>query len=137
MGIPRMPVLARNTGLAMLIIGQTSRAVKLLATAGYCTDDFLTAYHRSTLNFAELDTLFSSVANIMNQVPIAVKSFTEEDAHAITPNDLLRQRIKLGVQRIADICPVEEQVISDNRVQEEVIRSETDVAEEETEDTNI
>jgi hypothetical protein len=26
---------------------------------------------------------------------------------------------------------------SDNRVQEEVIRSETDVAEEETEDTNI
>ena len=48
--------------------------------------------------------------------------------------------IKLGVQRIAVICPVEEQVDSDNRVQEEVgeevSRSETDVAEEE-EDTEI
>jgi hypothetical protein len=121
----------------MMIIGQTSRAVKLLATAGYCADDLLTAYHRSTLNFAELDTMFSSVTNIVNQRPIAVKSFTEEDGHAITPNDLLRQRIMPGGQRIADICPVEEQVISDNRVQEEVIRSETDVAEEETEDTNI
>ena len=43
--------------------------------------------------------------------------------------------IKLGVQRIAVICPVEEQVDSDNRVQEEVgeevSRIETDVAEEE------
>ena len=89
MGIPRMPALARNTRLAMLIIGQTRRAVKLLGTAGNCTDDFLTAYHRYTHNFAELDTLFSSVANIVNQRPIAVKSLTEEDAHTITPNDLL------------------------------------------------
>ena len=96
MGILRMPALARNTRLAMLIIGQTRRAVKLLGTAGNCTDDFLTAYHRYTHNFAELDTLFSSVANIVNQRPIAVKSFTEEDAHTITPNDLLLQRIKPG-----------------------------------------
>jgi hypothetical protein len=145
MGIPRMPALARNIRLDMLIIGQTSRAVKLLATAGCCTDNFLTAYHRSTLNFAELDTLFSSVTN-----------FTEEDAHAITSNDLLLQkskntvpgedcgtddyitrleRIKPGVQRITDICPVEEQVVSDNRVQEEVIRREIDVTEEEKDDT--
>ena len=160
----------------LVIICQNSRAVKMLATAGYSTDDFLTAYHRftanhanpllvvsdagtqlkkagqiiekgdpagldwkrivegaaksgtdwkcvepgcqwrnglaesavklvkstlsltlasqSSLNFAELDTLFSSVANIVNQRPIAIKSFTEEDAHAITPNDLLLQRSK-------------------------------------------
>ena len=44
-----------------------------------------------------------------------------------------RQEIKQGEQRIAVICPVEEQVVSDNRVQEEVYRSETDVAEEEKE----
>ena len=47
--------------------------------------------------------------------------------------------IKQGEQRIADICLMEEQVISDNRTQEEeggeVINSETDVAEEEKEDT--
>ena len=160
----------------LVIICQNTRAVKMLATAGYSTDDFLTAYHRftanhanpllvvsdagtqlrkageiiekgdpagldwqrivegaaksgtewkcvepgcqwrnglaesavklvkttlaltlasqTTLNFAELDTLFSSVANIVNQRPIAVKSFTEEDSHAITPNDLLLQRSK-------------------------------------------
>ena len=145
MGIPRTPVLARN---------------------------------------AELDTLFSSVANIVNQRPVAIKSFTEEDARAITSYFLLlqrakntvpgvaygtddsvtkrhevireleqiwwdkwvvtalphlvpfRKRIKPGVHRIVDICPVEEQVISDNRIQEgdEVINSETDVAEEEKED---
>ena len=160
----------------LVIICQNTRAVKMLATAGYSTDDFLTCYHRftanhgcpllvvsdagsqlrkagtvvekgdpagldwqrivegaamsgtewkcvepgcqwrnglaeaavklvkstlaltlasqSTLNYAELDTLFSSVANIVNQRPIAVRSFTEEDCHAITPNDLLLQRTK-------------------------------------------
>jgi hypothetical protein len=44
-------------------------------------------------------------------------------------------------QRIAVICPVEEQVVGDNRVQEdvgeEVNRSETDVAEEEKDDIEI
>jgi hypothetical protein len=34
------------------------------------------------------------VANIVNQRPIAIRSFTEEDIHAITPNDLLLQRSK-------------------------------------------
>jgi hypothetical protein len=47
--------------------------------------------------------------------------------------------IKQGEQRNAAICPVEEQVIRDNRIQEvegdEVINSETDVAEEEKKDT--
>ena len=28
----------------------------------------------------------------MNQIPLAVKSFTDEDLHAITPNDLLLGR---------------------------------------------
>ena len=160
----------------LVIICQNTRAVKMYATAGYSTDDFLTAYHRftanhanpllvvsdagtqlrkagqviekgdpavldwdriregaaksgtkwkcvepgcqwrnglaeaavklvkstlsltmasqSTLNYAELDTLFSSIANIVNQRPIAIKSFTEEDIHAITPNDLVLQRSK-------------------------------------------
>ena len=157
MGIPRMPALARNTRLAMMIIGETSRAVKLLATAGYCSDDFLTAYHRSALNFAELDTLFSSVAHMVCLRTIMFESFTEEDAHATTPTDLLLQRIKntvprvdcgtddyitrlqeikQGGQRFAVIC-LEEQVISANKGQEEVNRSETDVAEEEKDDTRI
>ena len=54
----------------------------------------LTMASQSSLNYAELDTLFSSVANIVNQRPIAIKSFTEDDIHAITPNDLLLQRSK-------------------------------------------
>ena len=35
----------------LVIICQNSRAVKMLATAGYSTDDFLTAYLRFTSNF--------------------------------------------------------------------------------------
>ena len=34
------------------------------------------------------------MANIVNQRPIAIRSFTDEDCHAITPNDLLLQRTK-------------------------------------------
>ena len=69
----------------MALSGSAESAVKLVKS---------TLASQSTLNFAELDTLFSSVANIVNQRPIAIKSFTEEDAHAITPNDLLLQRSK-------------------------------------------
>ena len=32
--------------------------------------------------------------NIINQRPIAIRSFTEEDLHAVTPNDLLLQRTR-------------------------------------------
>ena len=52
------------------------------------------------LNYAELDTLFSSVSNIVNQRPIAVRSYTEDELHAITPNDLLLQRTKNSVPGI-------------------------------------
>ena len=158
----------------LVIICQNTRAVKMYATAGYSTDDFLTAYSRFTanhgnpvlvvsdagsqlkkagqiiakedpasldwdkiqegaarngtqfkcveagcqwrnglaeaavkllkstldltiasqtnLNYAELDTLFSRVADIVNCRPVAARSFTEEDFHAISPNDLLLQR---------------------------------------------
>jgi hypothetical protein len=47
---------------------------------------------QSTFNFAKLDTLFSSIDNTENQRPIAIESFTEEDTHANTPNDLLLHR---------------------------------------------
>ena len=47
---------------------------------------------QTTLTFAEMDTLFCSVADTVNQRPIAVKSFTDDDIHAITPNDLLLGR---------------------------------------------
>ena len=50
---------------------------------------YLTLASQKALNYAELDTLFSSVSNIVNQRPIGVKHFTEEDYVAITPNDLL------------------------------------------------
>ena len=163
----------------LVIICQNTRAIKMLATAGYSTDDFLTTYRRFTANFgnpllvvsdagsqlkkagklveqgdpaaldwdriqqgaarngtewkcvepgcqwrnglaeaavklvkstlsltlasqttltyAELDTLFSSVADIVNQRPIAVENYTEEDLHAVTPNDLLLGRTKNSV----------------------------------------
>ena len=158
----------------LVVICQNTRAVKMYATAGYSTDDFLTAYRRftsnhgnpllvvsdsgsqlkkagqlisqgdpagldwtkikegaakngtdwkcvepgcqwrnglaesavklvkstleltlasqTTLNYAELDTLFSCIADTVNKRPIAVRSFTEEDIHAICPNDLLLGR---------------------------------------------
>ena len=69
--------------------GLAEAAVKLVKTTlGH------TLANQRTLNYAELDTLFSSVANVVNQRPIAVQFYTEEDYHAITPNDLLLQRSK-------------------------------------------
>ena len=44
-----------------------------------------------------MDTLFSRVADLVNQRPIAIKSFVEDDIHAITPNDLLLGRAKNSV----------------------------------------
>ena len=52
---------------------------------------------QTTLTFAEMDTLFSRVADLVNQRPIAIKSFIEDDIHAITPNDLLLGRAKNSV----------------------------------------
>ena len=69
--------------------GLAEAAVKLVKS----TLD-LTLASQSTLNYAELDTLFSSVANTVNQRPIAIRNFTDEDLHAITPNDLLLGRTK-------------------------------------------
>ena len=67
--------------------GLAEAAVKILTnTLG------LTLASQKRLTIAELDTLFSSVANIVNQRPIAVKNFTDEDYCAITPHDLLLQR---------------------------------------------
>ena len=43
-------------------------------------------------NFAEMDTMFSVVADIINSRPLAVKSLTETDITAICPNDLLLGR---------------------------------------------
>ena len=54
----------------------------------------LTLASQSSLNYAEIDTLFSSVANLVNQRPIAVQSYVEDDFHAITPNDLLLGRTR-------------------------------------------
>ena len=48
----------------------------------------------TTLTYAELDTVFATVANIVNQRPIAIRSFTEDDIHGICPNDLLLGRSK-------------------------------------------
>ena len=64
--------------------GLAEAAVKLLKSTLE-----LTLKRQKTLNYAEFDTLFANVANIVNQRPIGVKSFTEEDVHAITPNDLM------------------------------------------------
>ena len=163
----------------LVLVCQNTRAVKMLATAGYSTDDFITAYRRftanfgnpaliitdagtqlkkagqvleagdpasldwsriaegaskngttwrcieagcqwrnglaesavkmikstlsltlasqTTLNYAEMDTLFSCVAIIVNNRPIGVRSFIEEDLVALTPNDLLLQRARSEV----------------------------------------
>ena len=55
---------------------------------------------QKTLNYAELDTLFSSVANIVNHRPIGVKNFTNDDMEAITPNDLLLGRSRNSVPEV-------------------------------------
>ena len=72
--------------------GLAEAAVKLVKS----TMDLTLASHHN-LNYAELDTFFSSVANTVNQRPIAVRSFTEDDLHAITPNDLLLGRTRNAV----------------------------------------
>ena len=69
--------------------GLAEAAVKLVKTTLE-----LTIASQQTLNFIELDTLFSSVANTVNQRPIGVKSFTEDDLVAITQNDLLLGRTR-------------------------------------------
>ena len=69
--------------------GLAEAAVKLVKS----TLELTLASH-TTLTYAELDTVFASVSNIVNQRPIAVRSYTEEDLHAITPNDLLLGRSK-------------------------------------------
>ena len=51
-----------------------------------------------SLNYAELDTLFASAANVVNQRPLAVRSFSQDDFCSITPNDLLLGRNRLAVQ---------------------------------------
>ena len=167
----------------LVLICQNSRAVRMYATAGYSTDDFLTAYRKftahhgnpllvvsdagtqlkkagklisegdpsslnwdciregaakngtdwrcvepgcqwrnglaeaavklvkstlqltldsqSSLNFAELDTLFCSVSDIVNRRPIGVRNFTQDDWQAITPNDLLLGRSRNKVPGVS------------------------------------
>ena len=58
----------------------------------------LTINSQASLNYAQLDIVFSSVANLVNQRPFAVRNYTEEDYHVICPNDLLLQRTKNSVQ---------------------------------------
>ena len=44
------------------------------------------------MNIMELDTLFASVANLVNQRPLGIRSRGEDDLRSITPNDLLLGR---------------------------------------------
>ena len=67
--------------------GMAEAAVKLVKSTLS-----LTIASQATLTYSELDTLFSIVANLVNQRPIAVRNHTEDELHAITPNDLLLQR---------------------------------------------
>ena len=75
--------------------GLAEAAVKVLKS----TLD-LTLASQKTLNYAELDTLFSMIANTVNQRPIAARNFTDDDFEAITPNDLLLQRSRNTVPGI-------------------------------------
>ena len=52
----------------------------------------------SDLTYPELEALFDSAANLVNQRPLSVRVFTQEDFRSITPNDLLlgRNRLPLG-----------------------------------------
>ena len=76
--------------------GLAEAAVKLMKSTLETT---LTSH--TTLTYAELDTVFASVSNIVNQRPIAVRSFTEEDLHGICPNDLLLGRSRNTVPGVA------------------------------------
>ncbi|MCP3680154.1 MAG: hypothetical protein GY782_07870, partial [Gammaproteobacteria bacterium] len=52
----------------------------------------------SDLTYPELEALFDSAANLVNQRPLAVRTFSQDDFCSITPNDLLlgRNRLPLG-----------------------------------------
>ena len=45
-----------------------------------------------SLDFAQLDSLFAKTAHILNSRPLGVRNFSEDNFHAITPNDLLLGR---------------------------------------------
>lgn len=46
----------------------------------------------SLLNYAELETVFHSVANVVNSRPLAVRTFGQDDYRSITVNDLFLGR---------------------------------------------
>ena len=50
------------------------------------------------LNIAEINTLFSTAAFLVNQRPLGVASQGQEDPRSITPNDLLLGRNKVPVK---------------------------------------
>ena len=45
-----------------------------------------------SLDFAQLDTLFTRTASILNSRPLGVRNLSHDDFHPITPNDLLLGR---------------------------------------------
>ena len=51
-----------------------------------------------SLDWSELDTLLCEVANIINNRPLAVQTWSEAEFHAITPNDLLLGRVQGAAQ---------------------------------------
>ena len=75
--------------------GLAESAVKLVKSTL-----MLTLASQTTLNYAEIDTMFSCVANTVNWRPIGVKSFTDEDLEALTPNDLLLQRARNDISEV-------------------------------------
>ena len=60
-----------------------------------------------SLDWSELDSLFCEVANIINNRPLGVRTLSDGDYHAITPNDLLLGRAQ-GIQGEADLEDTDE-----------------------------
>ena len=50
---------------------------------------------KQTLNYAELQTILTKVANVTNDHPIGVRNLTEEDLLPLTPNHLLIGRVSM------------------------------------------
>ena len=54
-----------------------------------------------SLDWSEFDSLLCEVANVINNRPLGVRSWSDDNIHAITPNDLLLARVP------GDRCPRE------------------------------
>ena len=76
----------------LVLVCQNSRAVKMLATAGYSTDDFITAYRRFTANFGNPSLVITDAGTQLKKAEIRQVLIGER-----------YQRVQLRMELLGDV----------------------------------